>query len=167
MAANEAAAVAACKAYAEAQEIYRRTDWNQDGVLEYAQSLGGDFSLYEKTAGKGDVKLVDQDFVNAECRGEVPGSARAPKFGYVLKILKAQGPKAPGGQRSYLEENRMAKGYALVACPFVYNGTGRNTFLINHNGTVYECDLGPETHKIVNQMTEFNPDPKQGWKQAD
>src|SRR5262249_23073891 len=38
---NELAAVAACKAFAEAEEIYHRTDFDGDGVLEYAQSLRG------------------------------------------------------------------------------------------------------------------------------
>jgi hypothetical protein len=41
IAANEAAAAAACIAYAEAQEIYHRTDYNMDGFLEYAQTLHG------------------------------------------------------------------------------------------------------------------------------
>jgi len=41
IAANENAAAASCKAYAQAQEIYHRTDYNRDGVLEYAQTLHG------------------------------------------------------------------------------------------------------------------------------
>jgi hypothetical protein len=41
IAANETAAAAGCKAYAEAQEIYRRTDYDADGLLEYAQSIRG------------------------------------------------------------------------------------------------------------------------------
>jgi hypothetical protein len=41
MAANETAAAAACMALAEANEIYRRTDYDQDGILEYAQALCG------------------------------------------------------------------------------------------------------------------------------
>ncbi|MCY3019945.1 MAG: DUF2950 family protein [Planctomycetota bacterium] len=38
---NEAAAKAACRAYWQAQEIYHRTDYDGDGVLEYAQALHG------------------------------------------------------------------------------------------------------------------------------
>lgn len=38
---NERAAAAACMSYAEAQEIYRRTDWDGNAVLEYAQSMLG------------------------------------------------------------------------------------------------------------------------------
>src|SRR5258706_10984622 len=65
-AANEPAAVAACKAFATAEDIYRRTDYNHDGVLEYAQHLSGDNSLLENTAGSGDIALVDRSFGNAE-----------------------------------------------------------------------------------------------------
>jgi hypothetical protein len=154
MAANESAAIACCKTYAEAQDIYRRTDWNGDGVLEYAQSIRGDFSLYEKKAGAGDLQLVDRAFANAEGN---PGEA-TPKAGYCFKVLKAQGPGAPGGKKSYVGDGKhMTLGYALVACPAAYDSTGRNTFIINNTGTVYQCDLGPETHAIVKQMTEYDP----------
>src|SRR5947207_14708953 len=62
MAASEEAAVAACKAFATAEDIYRRTDYNKDGVLEYAQELSGANRLYETAAGAGDVGLVDRSF---------------------------------------------------------------------------------------------------------
>ena len=39
--ANEVAAIAACKAFAEGEEIYHRTDYDGDGILEYAQSIHG------------------------------------------------------------------------------------------------------------------------------
>lgn len=48
IAANEKAAAAACIAYAEAQEIYHRTDYNRNGVLEYAQTLHGGRSVILK-----------------------------------------------------------------------------------------------------------------------
>ena len=123
---NESAPISACKTFAEAQDIYRRTDWDGDGVLEYSQSITGANSLYEKNAGTGDVTLVDSAFAHAE---GAPGVAQ-PKAGYVFKILKGQGPNAPGGQKSYLDEKgNMTRGYALVACPASYDGTGRCTFL--------------------------------------
>jgi hypothetical protein len=39
--ANERAAVASCKAYVEAQEIYHRTDYTKEGILQYAQVIDG------------------------------------------------------------------------------------------------------------------------------
>lgn len=62
---NESAAIAACKTYAEAQDIYRRTDWDQDGILEYAQAFKGNNSLYEKNEGKGDLTLIDKAMADA------------------------------------------------------------------------------------------------------
>lgn len=165
-AANQTSAMAACKAYAEAQEIYRRTDYDSDGVLEYAQSIKGNHSLLEQTAGAGDLALVDRTFGDAE--GE-PSQAK-PKAGYLFKILKAQGADATGGRRSYFTEHpvrpgskggspSMTLGYALIAYPAVYGSTGRDCFIINNNGVIFQADLGPDTHRLVRQMTEFNPTP--------
>jgi len=165
--ANESCAIAACKAFAEAQDIYRRTVGNDGVSLEYAGSITGDCSLFERSAGSGDLQLVDQLFVNAEYVPE-RGAAISAKAGYVFKVLTAQGPGAPGGRRSYLQEGpggraRMTRGYALVACPAVYDGTGRNTFIVNQEGTVYMKDLGPGTPDLFREMTEFDPTYQGKW----
>src|ERR1700710_1510378 len=99
MAANETAAVAACKAFATAEDIYRRTDYNKDGVLEYAQRLKGKDSLYETAPDAGDLALIDRSFANAEA-----GPGATPKAGYYFKVLKAQGAHVNGGARSYLSK---------------------------------------------------------------
>jgi hypothetical protein len=162
MAANESAAIAGCKTYAEAQEIYRRTDWDGDGVLEYAQSIKGAYSLFERQAGAGDLQLVDSAFASAEDTGR--GTA-IPKAGYFFRVLTSQGPNAPGGREDYVSGGNMVLGYALVACPVEWDASGRNTFLINQTGTVYQKDLGAQTPQIVQQMTEYDPGP--GWVPAE
>ncbi|HYF49539.1 MAG TPA: DUF2950 family protein [Planctomycetota bacterium] len=148
MAANQTAAAAACKAFAEAEEIYRRTDYDADGVLEYAQTLKGANSLLEKTANAGDLALVDKTFGLAE--GEA-GTA-VPKAGYVFTVLTAQGASATGGSRNYLVSGNMTLGYGLSAVPGAYDGTGRDTFVISNNGTIFQKDNGGSTHE-----TQFNP----------
>jgi hypothetical protein len=162
MAANETAAAASCQAFAEGEEIYRRTDYEGKGVLQYAQHLKGDLSLLETKAGQADLGLIDKTFANAEGN---PSQHPKPKAGYCFKVLKGQGVGAVGGAKSYLDKDgRMTLGYALVAYPAVYNSTGRDTFIINNSGTIYQKDLGSQTHKIVEEMTEFNPD--QTWGPA-
>ncbi|MCY3023224.1 MAG: DUF2950 family protein [Planctomycetota bacterium] len=156
MAANESAAAASCKAYAEAQEIYHRTDYDGDGVLEYSQALKGDNSLLEQKAGANDLALIDKSFANAEGN---PGKA-TPKAGYCFKILTKQGAAATGGARDYIANGHMTLGYALIAYPAEYGKTGKKCFMVNNNGTIFEADLGAETHAIVEKMTEFNPDNK-------
>ncbi|MCK6470158.1 MAG: DUF2950 domain-containing protein [Planctomycetes bacterium] len=159
MAANESAAIAACKTYCEAQDIYRRTDWDSDGVLEYQQRLstvidpGGSCCHLNMT-------MVDSAFAAAE--GD-PGTA-IPKAGYVFKVLKAQGPHAPGGAKSYVvpgsgvSANSMTLGYALIACPAEYDATGRNTFVVDKSGVVYQKDLGPDTVKLYLSTDAYDPD---------
>jgi hypothetical protein len=32
------------------------------------------------------------------------------------------------------------------------------TFIVNHDGIVYQKDLGPNTAEVARSMTRFNPD---------
>jgi hypothetical protein len=38
------------------------------------------------------------------------------------------------------------------------------TFIVNHDGVVYEKDLGPETPALAAKITRFNPD--KTWRKA-
>ena len=150
MAANEVAAIAACKSFASAEEIYRRTDYNQDGILEYSQHLNGNNSLLETVAGSGDLALIDRSFANAEATfaGATPtftGPIGAPKAGYCFEVLVGIDAASEGGigqQQSFLNAtNQMTLGYALYAAPFQYDGSGRNHFQIKNDGTIYQQDM--------------------------
>lgn len=142
---NEEYAQGGCKTFAEAEEYYRREDWDHDGILEYAPSMKTLFT---------DSSLLSASFANAE--GD-PGRG-LPFSGYCFKVLKRQGPSAIGGARSHVVNGNMTLGYALVAYPAEYGKTGRRTFMINNNGTIYMKDFGNETNTIVWRMTEFDPD---------
>ena len=52
----------------------------------------------------------------------------------------------------------MIGGFALVAAPAEYGVTGVRTFIVSHDGVVYEKDLGPETMEEFKKMERFNPD---------
>ena len=84
--------------------------------------------------------------------------------GYYYEILTRQGPAAPGGAYDYLAHGKMIGGFALVAYPAVYRSSGVMTFLVNHEGRVFEKDLGPRTADIAEHMTSFNPDDT--WKRV-
>ena len=57
---------------------------------------------------------------------------------------------------------KMIGGFALVAYPAQYGSSGIMTFIVNHDGVVYEKDLGPKTAAMAQSMTQFNPD--KTWK---
>lgn len=140
MAANETAAIQACKAYAEAQEVYCRTDYTKTGVLQYSQHLGGMNSLL---GSSGELSLIDKTMAAAEGAPSVAES----KAGYVFTVLTSQGANASGGMRNYIAGGYMTVGYGLSAVPTSYENTGRNTYIINNNGTIFQFDQGnPSNH---------------------
>jgi Protein of unknown function (DUF2950) len=49
-------------------------------------------------------------------------------------------------------------GFALVAYPAQYGNSGVMTFLVNHQGTIYQKDLGRRTPTLAASMAAFNPD---------
>ena len=81
-----------------------------------------------------------------------------PYHGYFFKVLKGQGPAAPLGEMSFVIKGVMLGGFALVAAPAEYDVTGVKSFIVSHDGVVYEKDLGPDTLKIFHAMELFNPD---------
>ena len=60
--------------------------------------------------------------------------------------------------------NKMIGGFALVAYPVTYGVSGVMTFLVNHDGVVYQRDLGPQTSTTAEAMTVF--DPGKGWTKS-
>ena len=52
----------------------------------------------------------------------------------------------------------MIGGFALVAAPAEYRITGVKTFIVSHDGVVYQKDVGPATLQQFIQMERFNPD---------
>ena len=96
-----------------------------------------------------------------------PGAAKAleqgysqgqPYYGYYLKVLKGQGPAAPLGQLDFVVRGAMIGGFALIAAPAQYRVTGVQTFMVSHDGVVYQQDLGPKTLELAGAIDRFNPD---------
>jgi hypothetical protein len=81
-----------------------------------------------------------------------------PYHGYFYKVLTAQGPSAPLGEMDFMVRGHMIGGFALVAWPAQYRVSGAKTFIVSHDGIVYERDLGPDTAKAASAMTRFDPD---------
>ena len=93
------------------------------------------------------------------------GGGRAPFHGYYFKILTKQGAAAPGGELEYVVRSKMIGEFALVAYPAEYRNSGVMTFIVSHAGTVFQKDLGPDTAKIAERMSSFNPD--KSWQKVD
>ncbi|AHY53384.1 DUF2950 domain-containing protein [Bradyrhizobium japonicum] len=163
---NELDAIQTALAYVDAQNEYADKDRGQ-GAGVYAQR-------FLSTPGKKDGLFWRDDndpsplgalVAEASAEGYKPGEGPAPYHGYYFRILKGQGPDAPGGALNYVVKDKMIGGFGLIAWPAEYGNSGVMTFVVNHAGTVYEKDLGRRTDFVAPRMTLFDPD--QTWKKAD
>jgi len=166
---NELKTIQVCLAYVEAQREYATTDRGRDGIIQYAQKIASDKGrrngLYWEAA-EGEVPSpLGPLAAKAAAEGYRRAGDKPTSFhGYYYKILKGQGPNAPGGAYNYVINGHMVAGFALVAWPAEYGVSGVTTFLVNQNGTVYEKDLGTKTEERVKAMTLYNPD--RTWRRA-
>jgi hypothetical protein len=157
---NELNAIQASLAYVDAQHEYAEKGIGGIGV--YAQRIvsqpGKKDGLYWPTQPGEDESPLGDLAAAASAAGYRAGQQRQPYHGYYFKILTRQGPNAPGGAIDYVARGKMIGGFALVAYPAEYRNSGAMTFLVNHQGVVYQKDLGPNTAGIASGMTAFNPD---------
>jgi hypothetical protein len=169
---NELSAIMTCRAYVVAQWEYftEANDTSKDGLAVYAQRFistpGQRDGLYwetaegEKPSPLGD--LIEQARAEGYPAGTTrtgAGPRRSPYHGYFFRILKRQGPHAPGGKFDYVINGNMIAGFGLVAFPDKWGSSGIMTFMVSQQGRVYQKNLGPDTGKLAGAMTEYDPDP--------
>ena len=159
---DELDAIQSCLAYVDAQNEYAERDRTGAGANTYAQRIisapGKKDGLYWPTSQGEDASPLGELIAEATAQGYRPGGGRTPFHGYYFKILTKQGPAAPGGELDYIVRGKMIGGFALVAYPAEYRNSGVMTFIVNHTGNVFQKDLGPDTAKLAERMTSFNPD---------
>ncbi len=163
---NELNTIEVLLAIADAQADYAAADRNGDGMREYAQRFastpGKRDGLYWPSAAGRDESPLGPLVAQATREGYVfDKRGPTPYWGYYYRILTGQGPAAPGGSYDYLAADRMIGGFAVVAWPAEYGQSGVKTFMISHQGTVFEKDLGPATAESARAFTRF--DPGEGW----
>jgi hypothetical protein len=165
---NELDAIQSCLAYVDAQYEYAEKDRTGAGINTYAQRiisrLGQKDGLYWSTLQGEDASPLGELIGQATAEGYRPGAGRTPYHGYYFKILTRQGPAAAGGELDYVIRGKMIGGFALVAYPAEYRNSGVMTFIVSHAGEVFQKDLGPETAKLAERMTSFNPD--RSWQKV-
>ena len=160
---NELNAILVARAYVEAQVQYSGKDRDGDEVLEYAQQLGSSpgkqDGLYWDETDHPDGELSPFGPLVAEAQeyleGREPG---APFKGYYFRILPRQGDNPPGGAYDYVINGNMIAGFALLAYPAEHGNSGIMSFVVSHQGKVYQTDLGPDTASLAATVEIYDPD---------
>jgi hypothetical protein len=157
---NELDAIQICRGYVEAQHAYALVKHEGARVNQYAQRIVASPGKQDGLAwrnpdgawggpvGENVARAIEQGY----------SDKALPYHGYYFKTLTGQGPAAPLGAMDFVVEGAMIGGFALVAAPAEYLVTGVKTFIVSHDGVVYEKDLGANTLEAFKAMVRFNPD---------
>ena len=166
---NELAAMDACRELVEAQKQYfERPPANLP--QQFAQRLVSDEGQHNGLYWHGASDEFDSPInpLLAYARQNRPTDQvgeHVPFNGYMFRIVTSQGPHAPGGAKNYIVDGKMSAGFAFVAYPVEYRSSGVVTFIVDASGTIYEKDLGPNTTKLAQAMTTYDPDPT--WQKTE
>jgi type II secretory pathway pseudopilin PulG len=162
MAANEAATIAQVKKFGTTEELYRRTDWDGNGVFEYAQNIGPNGgngngeSLYQCIHLNLVTGLEDDAMVSAEVPKTGITTSCVPRTGYLYFVQL--GTSYPTVTTYVNNAGQMILGYAIDTVPGQYDLTGRNRFQMNTTGSVYKSDNGTS-----NLNAAYNVNVLNGW----
>jgi len=168
---NELETMQVCLAIVDAEREYAARHLDHDGVPVYTSrftsSQGKRDGLYWPTNTNEAPSPLGALLAAAADEGYArPGMLqRKPYHGYYYRILTAQGENAPDGARDYLIKGKMIGGFAVIAYPAGYGASGVMSFLVNHDGVIYEKDLGQNTQTTAAAITTFNPE--KGWRKTE
>jgi Protein of unknown function (DUF2950) len=166
---NELAAIQSSLAYVVAQNEYAAFDVDGRRPPAYAQRIisseGEKDGLYWPSE-KGETESpLGTLFAEASDEGYAFGGPPVPYHGYYYRILKRQGAGAQGGPFDYVVDGRMIGGFGLIAFPAEYGNSGIMTFMVNHDGVVYQKDLGEDTEELASKIDSFDPD--ESWTKVE
>lgn len=161
---NELAVIQTMLAIHDAQNEYAQTIHDGSHVLAYAAKLssspGKHDGLYWPTRPDEPESPLGLGFKGAGTRN----ASKDGYYGYHYKLLTSQGPHAPGGVFDYVVDGKLFGGFAVIAWPVRYQDTGVMSFMVSHDGQVYERDLGANGVAKAAAMKSF--DPGAGWRKV-
>ncbi|MCJ7483321.1 MAG: DUF2950 domain-containing protein [Thermodesulfovibrionales bacterium] len=169
---NELDTIQTMLAIVDAQREYAMKDLDGDGILEYAEKFRSDAGKknglhWEAKEGE-EPSPIGELVAGARTEGYIKAGTKdnpSPFHGYYFRMLKEQGKYAPGGAFDYVVKGNQIGGFAVVAYPAKFGNSGVMTFVVNHDGVVYQKDLGKNTEKIAKAMTKYDPDKTWGKAQ--
>jgi hypothetical protein len=157
---NELTAMNVCQGFVEAEFTYAELQAAKGGHALYAQkfisSPGTQDGLYWKSDNADDESPIGDLIAQALAEGYTDKSM--PYHGYHFKVLLGQGPHAPGGAMSYLDNGVMTKGFAVLAWPSEYKVTGVMSFMVDRTGILFEKNMGDKTAELAPAIADYDPD---------
>ena len=170
--ANELDTIQTCLAIIDAEQEYAMNDYDGNGLHDYAARFWSDpgkkNGLYWQTGEGEEPSPLGELIAKAKAEGYTQRKDKegpSPYHGYLYRILTGQGKHAQGGAYDYMVKGHLLGGVAVVAYPAQYGSSGVMTFIVNHDGIVYQKDLGRKTSEVASKIELFDPGPD--WKKVE
>jgi hypothetical protein len=167
---NEISTIDLCRAYVNAQKEYasKGHDGKSRGIYaqKFLSSPDKHDGLFWKSDNPNDMSPFGDLAAQAASEGYVKSKDKPTPFhGYYFRILTGRGASAQGGARSYLVNDEMRNGFAMLAYPAEYKNSGVMTFIVDDQGTIFQKDLGADTTKLATEINTFDPD--SSWEKSE
>jgi hypothetical protein len=162
---NELDTIQTMLAIVDAQREYAMRIHDANGVGQYARKFkstaGQKDGLYWETKEGEEPSPLGPLVAQAREEGYLQTKSSekpSPYHGYFYRLLTSQGAHAEGGAFDYIVNGKMIGGFAVAAYPAEYGNSGVMTFIVNHDGVIYQKDLGDDTEQKAKAMKQFDPD---------
>ena len=160
---NELDAIKVCRALYQAQKTYASEAHDGNGAGAYAQHFrseaGTESGLYWEAKDGEQESPAGALVAQATSEGYEHQSGKPTPFhGYYYRILQSQGEHAGGGAKDYVKDGKMTGGFAILAYPAEYRGSGVMSFMIGAHARVYQKDIGENTDQVAKSMESYDPD---------
>ena len=157
---NELDAIAVCRRFVEAQHEYASEKRDGSRVNQYAQKVIATPGRQDGLAWQN----ADGTWSGPMAEGDRPRHRRGlSRQAGALPRLLLQGPEGPGavgapGRAGLRRPGGHDRRLRPRRRPADYEKTGVKTFIVSHEGVVYEKDLGPGTLEVFRVMERYDPD---------
>jgi hypothetical protein len=161
---NELSVIQTMLAVCDAQRDYASTTHDGNPVMVYASKLESSPGKHDGLYWPSQPGEASSPLGPAFLKARLEATKADGYHGYRFKLLTAQGSHAQGGAYDYKVNGQLFGGFAVMAWPVRYQDTGVMSFIVNHDGQVYERDLGKNTLEKVAGTKIFDPGP--GWRKV-
>jgi hypothetical protein len=133
--------------------LYRRVGANEITAIETCHALAEEEQKNSSQSAKGGATM-----------NHMPEDEALLQYAHALVSGQDGAEEHPFDGYHFRKLNQTGQG-AYIAYPADYRSSGVMTFVVTHDGKVYEKDLGPKTDVVVKDMTDWKPD--NTWYPAD
>ena len=179
---NESSAIASLKLLATAEALWLQQDPDGNGIKDYWTYDISCFNRTYRADNATKIAFIAMDLARADVNtaeagdfGTIPAIEDwidiplSPKSGYYFQAMELDENGEPYNQVEVGDTKIKAANrtkFGFVAYPAEHGKTGRRTFIVNEQGTIYVIDVNPDVYGVALQWPGSD-DPKDPYRKSE